>query len=260
MHPCHTAAEHLETEPRRGPAPTLVDQPEPPAPHQPSDRDRELVALVEGARAGQSRAWAALEARFNRPLRATARSCGLAPADVDETVQETWLDLVMSIDRIREPAALGGWLATVTRRNALRRHQVQTREYLTEDAGIECPTSSDGPEAAVLQAERRATLARAVAALPDRHRALMTLLLTQPQLSYDELSRLLSMPVGSIGPIRARALARLARDSRLCALAESSPTTLARWTYSPNGPTRIARGRPGMPEASASRPRVAATA
>jgi hypothetical protein len=63
-----------------------------------------------------------------------------------------------------------------------------------------------------------AVLTRALATLPDRHGRLMTLLLTQPTLDYQKISDRLAMPVGSIGPIRARSLARLSHHPELRAL------------------------------------------
>jgi RNA polymerase sigma factor (sigma-70 family) len=125
---------------------------------------------------------------------------------------------VEAIHQIREPAAVHAWLATVTRRNALRRRQLHVREQLTDDPQLGDRSDSDGPEARVLAAERRAALAGALAALPDRHRQLLTVLLTQPTLDYRQVGEVLCMPVGSIGPIRARALIRLARDAQLRAI------------------------------------------
>jgi RNA polymerase sigma factor (sigma-70 family) len=184
------------------------------------DHDRDLVATVRAARAGDADAWTSLVRRFDRVLRHIARSYRLAPDDVDEVVQTTWLELLEAIQRIREPAALGGWLATVTRRNALRRRQMHVREQLTDDPRLGDRPDSEGAEASVLAAERRAALAGALADLPDRHRRLLTVLLTQPTLDYREVGELLSMPVGSIGPIRARALARLARDPQMRAVCD----------------------------------------
>ncbi|MCA1657372.1 MAG: sigma-70 family RNA polymerase sigma factor, partial [Actinobacteria bacterium] len=54
--------------------------------------------------------------------------------------------------------------------------------------------------------------------LPDRPRRVMTVLLSDPAIDYHEMSTLLRMPIGSIGPTRARTLSRLSRDSRLCAM------------------------------------------
>ena len=52
-------------------------------------------------------------------------------------------------------------------------------------------------------------LAAAVADLPERSRALIALLLVDPPLPYSDISRTLSMPIGSIGPTRARILATI---------------------------------------------------
>jgi DNA-directed RNA polymerase specialized sigma24 family protein len=48
-----------------------------------------------------------------------------------------------------------------------------------------------------------------MADLPDRHRRLLDLLLVSPPVSYRDISARLGMPVGSIGPTRARVLAHL---------------------------------------------------
>ena len=174
--------------------------------------------MVTAARAGDADAWTRLVRRFDVSLRHIARSYRLSPADVDDVIQTTWLELVDAIGRIREPAAVGAWLATVTRRNALRCRQLPLREQPTDDPALGDRPGCDGPEESVLAAERRGVLGNAIATLPDRQRSLMTVLLTQPTLDYRHVGEQLDMPVGSIGPIRARALARLARDTQLRAL------------------------------------------
>jgi RNA polymerase sigma factor (sigma-70 family) len=184
----------------------------------PHDQEQELVALVQAACAGNSDAWTRLVERFDCTLRRIARSYRLAAADVDEVVQATWLDLVEDIERIREPRAIGGWLATATRRSALRRRQAHAREQPTDDHGLLDRCDRDDPETSLLELERRTVLLGALATLPDRHRRLLTVLLTQPTLDYRHVGKLLSMPVGSIGPTRARALERLACDAQLRAI------------------------------------------
>jgi RNA polymerase sigma factor (sigma-70 family) len=191
--------------------------------------DRELVGLVLAARAGDSSAWTKLIGRFDTTLRRIAGSYRLAPADVDDIVQATWLDLLQQIERLREPAAIAGWLATSTRRKAMRLQRARVREHLTGDpAGVD-RSDLRGPAASALASERRAALARALATLPHRHRRLMTLLLIEPTLNYEQVGARLDMPVGSIGPIRARALARLSRHQELRALrdVDQPPAALA---------------------------------
>lgn len=182
--------------------------------------ERDLVALVQSARDGDPDAWTWLVQRFSPMLRRVARSCRLVPADIDDVVQATWLNLFEAIDRIREPAAIGGWLATTTRRHALRRHQTHVREQLTDDPQLGDGPDACQPEALLLELERRTVLAEALAKLPDRQRRLLIVLLNQPTLEYRQIGELLSMPTGSIGPIRERSLMRLARDASLRALNE----------------------------------------
>jgi len=158
-------------------------------------------------------------ARHDRRLRAVARSYGLGGWDVDDVVQSTWLQYLEHGDALREPAALGAWLETTTRRLCLRLLQRHVREQLTDDCDLRAASEDPGPERQVLAGECRDTVRRAVAALPDRQRRLMRLLVHRPDLSYEEVGRRLAMPIGSIGPTRARCLDRLRRSDGLRALA-----------------------------------------
>jgi RNA polymerase sigma factor (sigma-70 family) len=180
--------------------------------------DARILALVNAARRGDQLAWSRLVTRFDPMLRKVARSYRLAPMDVDDVVQGTWALLYAHIGRIREPAAVGGWLATTVRRQALRHMQSHTRELLTDDVDLG-PAPDDTPETRALDAERHDVFMRALRTLPARQRLVVTLLAAEPVLGYDEVGSLLAMPIGSIGPTRARGLASLERNAELRALA-----------------------------------------
>jgi len=171
--------------------------------------DEQLDKLMRGARRGDNVAWAGLITRFDRSLRSIARGYRLGATDVDDVVQVTWTRLCEHIDRVRDPQAVAGWLATTTRREAMRVLQNHAREHLTDDPEIGNAAVGEQPEAAAIAAEERAVLDRAVADLPGRQRELLTLLVAQPDADYRHISATLQMPLGSIGPIRARGLARL---------------------------------------------------
>jgi RNA polymerase sigma factor (sigma-70 family) len=181
----------------------------------PSGADAAVVELVRAARAGDDHAWERLVDRFSPMLRGIARSYRLSPSDIEDVLQNTWLRLFNHIDRVREPTAIAGWLATTTRRECLRLLQLPTRECPTADPDLGDSGDSLDPERELLAAERRMVLGRALATLPERHRKLMTLIVAQPDNDYEQLSAILAMPVGSIGPIRARSLARLRRHPEL---------------------------------------------
>jgi len=61
----------------------------------------------------------------------------------------------------------------------------------------------------LLLSERDAVLWRSFERLRPSDQALLRLLTADPRPSYDEISAALDMPIGSIGPTRQRALARL---------------------------------------------------
>jgi RNA polymerase sigma factor (sigma-70 family) len=141
-----------------------------------SGRERQLDVLVRAARAGDPNAWRRLVQRFDGMLRRLAHSYRLTPSDVDDVVQQTWLVLFEAIDQIREPAAIGAWLATTLRRIALRHIQIHVREQLTDDPRLGDTSDGEHPEARLLALERHVALTSALSSLPERHRDLLRIL------------------------------------------------------------------------------------
>jgi RNA polymerase sigma factor (sigma-70 family) len=144
----------------------------------------------------------------------------LAPADVEDVTQTTWLRLLEHADKIREPAAVGAWLETTARRESLRLLRASSREHPTDNELM-----LDAPVAPVddqrLQAsERRVAVGAALKQVSGHQRELLSMLFAEPAPSYAEISRRLGMPIGSIGPTRARCLERLRQNHVLVELAE----------------------------------------
>jgi RNA polymerase sigma factor (sigma-70 family) len=184
----------------------------------PAPGDSELVAAVNAATAGDARAMAALVLRFDRALRATARSYGLGRWDVDDVLQQTWMQFLEHGRTLREPAAVKGWLITTTRRHCLRVLQGHVREHLCDDPADGYAGDDGELEARIVADETRAAIDASLTRLTDRQRKLLTLLLEEPDLSYQAVGRRLGLPIGSIGPTRARSLERLRGSRELQAL------------------------------------------
>src|SRR5437016_12775255 len=79
-----------------------------------------VTALVTRARNGDKQAWDALVERYAPRIWSICRSHQLGGSDAEDVGQSVWLQLVDQLDRIRDPVALPGWLATTTRRECLR--------------------------------------------------------------------------------------------------------------------------------------------
>ncbi|MPZ87080.1 MAG: sigma-70 family RNA polymerase sigma factor [Nitriliruptorales bacterium] len=185
-----------------------------------------MTSLLRTAVQGDQHAWDQVVLRFSGLVRAITRAHRLSPADAADVAQTTWLRLVEHAERIRDPEHVDAWLATTARRECLRVIRGAGRQVPTAEAHLERPAPSDtGPEAQVLTADRDRALRTSLTLLSDRCQLLLRMLMAEPPLSYEEVSAALSMPIGSIGPTRARCLERLRRimteteavnDSRPC--------------------------------------------
>jgi len=90
--------------------------------------------LMRGVATGDRQAWEELVGRYTGMLYAIARSYGLDPATSGDVVQTTWLRLVEHLDTLREPSAIGGWLATTVHRQSLLMVRHRQRELPVEQA------------------------------------------------------------------------------------------------------------------------------
>jgi len=175
--------------------------------------EEDLEGLLTAASAGDQAAWDILVERYNRLLWAIARGYRLDPATTADVVQTTWLRLVENLDRIFEPTRLPGWLATTIRRECLQALRRSKRETpaLTPEYLIDEPDNSRELDAGLLDDERDAALWRAFGDLPERCQLLLRVLMATPPPAYAEVAEALDMPVGTIGPTRARCLTHLRR-------------------------------------------------
>ena len=85
-----------------------------------SPADPTVTDLVARAKDGDRQAWDALVERYAPLIWSICRRHRLGRADADDVGQSVWLRLVDQLDRVRDPAALPGWLATTARRECLR--------------------------------------------------------------------------------------------------------------------------------------------
>ena len=180
--------------------------------------DTDAGSLVSAAAAGDQAAWSTLVDRYSGLVWAIARNHRLGAADADEAFQTTWLRLVEHIDRLQDPARVGGWLATTARHESLRLLRRANRQIPMGDDLPEPERHAPAPDEALLLADRDATLREAFARLPERDQRLLRLLTADPMPCYEEISLALNMPTGSIGPTRARCLRRLRREADALAL------------------------------------------
>jgi RNA polymerase sigma factor (sigma-70 family) len=159
---------------------------------------------------GDAAAWREILSRYGRLVSATVRSFRLQDADALDAEQATWLRVAENTHQIQHPQRLSGWLVTTARRECLlimRRAKHTPTLY-----GLVIDTVTDpraGPERHVVAADRTRRLWSFVSQLPPRQQALLRTLFTEDYHSYAEVSRRTGIPLGGIGPTRARSVAQL---------------------------------------------------
>jgi RNA polymerase sigma factor (sigma-70 family) len=142
------------------------------------------------------------------------RRYGIVGADADDVGGNVWLRLVANLTTIREPEALPGWLKTTTQRECLTLLRDKRRQ-IPRDQERATNETEPGVDASLLAKERRNAVRNAVreavAQLRERDQELLLMLFSDPPVPYAEISAVLNMPVGAIGPTRQRCLARVRR-------------------------------------------------
>lgn len=166
------------------------------APHPDADLLREV-------RAGDEYAWSRLVGRYERLVFSVALRNGVGPEDAADITQQTFIELLESIDRVRDDERLASWLMTVARRLAWKTARREARQWRVIE-----PVE---PVQDLIEVWERATVLRA-ALLRLGHgcrQLLEALYFGEGRGSYSEVAALLGRPVGGIGPARARCLQRL---------------------------------------------------
>src|SRR4051794_27532823 len=178
--------------------------------------DDTVVSVVQDLRRaaeGEQASWDRLVERYGGLVWSVARSYRLTPEDAADVSQTTWLRLVEHLGRLNEPQRVSAWLVTTAKRECLRVIRSRSRERILDLEGLSSATDSDPPpDHRLLATERTALLMQGLGKLGDGCQRLLRVLMASPPPSYEVVSAALGMPIGSIGPTRARCLNHLRRQ------------------------------------------------
>ncbi|WP_328520549.1 sigma-70 family RNA polymerase sigma factor [Kribbella sp. NBC_00359] len=162
--------------------------------------------------------------RYETLVRSITRTYRLPVADMEDVSQTVWLKLLEHIDELRAPAALPGWIAATTAKVCRSEVNLRNRAITVDPLS---PTEAEhsrwrlltsAPEDAepgddVLRNEVRRAIKDGLAELPPKQRHFLLLLMADPPVPYAQIGRWFGMPIGSIGPTRARCLNKLRRTA-----------------------------------------------
>lgn len=162
--------------------------------------------LVEACRAGDARAWSDLVDRYGRLVFSIPSRFGLSTPACEDVFQEVFVTALRKLPSLRDERSLPKWLMTVAQHLTCRWLSHNQRPA----AGLAREVPQTPPESELARWERQHVVREALDELGGNCRELLeALFLDRSPLGYEEISRRLNMPVGSIGPTRNRCLRKL---------------------------------------------------
>ena len=157
--------------------------------------------LIEMCLQGDAQAWEAIVRRYQRLVASITLKFRLEPEDSADVLQSVYLALLRQLPNLRKQAKLSSWIITVSVRSCWRLRQSHRK----------IPSlSREGQDQIGQLQDCSQTLAEDTLLIRERQhlRRVMDLLFYQSE-PYTEVSRKVGLPVASIGPTRARCLAKL---------------------------------------------------
>jgi RNA polymerase sigma factor (sigma-70 family) len=168
--------------------------------------------LVRECCKGNQAAWSALIEKYKNLIFSVPIKFGLSREDAADIFQAVCVDLLSSLQQLREPKALPKWLMQASFHKCLR--WKKDRLTLAGDAeeleGRGAASGEELPEEMLFQIQREQGVREAMAALPSRcNRMVRMLFFEDPPRRYQEVARELGIATGSIGFIRSRCLKKI---------------------------------------------------
>ena len=175
-----------------------------------SRTDDELIVMIRAGGATREAAWADMLRRHTPKMYGVARSFDIDEVTAEDLVQTAWLRFLERSDQLRDTSSVGPWLCMIVR-NEARRLVTRRRAVPVADGWETHAAGTPPPGTGLIATEQAVALRSAFARLGDDCRQLLTLMLADPPLSYDEIAAALDRPRGSLGPSRQRCLEHLRR-------------------------------------------------
>ena len=170
-----------------------------------------LAEILAAAARGEQWAGELLVRRYERLVWSVVRHFRLESNTAWDVYNTVFLRLWEHADRIRQPEALPGWLATTARNEAMRTIRNQRRQLPTDFEYDVADTSLSSLDEALIEDEEVASVVTAFKQLEERCQELLKLLVVEPKLDYETVASLLGKPMGYLGPTRGRCVEKLRR-------------------------------------------------
>ena len=149
----------------------------------------DIVGLVVAARRGERAAFARLHEEF-APMVHGVILARAASMDVVDLVQQTFLEALQRLHVLRDPAAFGGWIASIARNLATQSHRDRKRcQAVARDA--------QAPERSTIDRQEAEHVLQAIWTLPESYAETLVLRLVEG-MTGPEIAKCTGLTEGSV--------------------------------------------------------------
>jgi RNA polymerase sigma-70 factor (ECF subfamily) len=157
---------------------------------------------VQAARAGDAEAWNALLRRFQLPLYVYAFELVRNEQDALDIVQETFLNAIRHLHRLRDDERFGPWLFSIAHQKVIqhwRRARRADRFFAEPLEGevVEVADLADSPVEGLIHQEREQAFLSALAQLPPPQRTVLLLHFVE-DFSLQDIANITGTPQGTV--------------------------------------------------------------
>jgi len=158
---------------------------------------QEEVDLIARCRKGDMKSYELLYNRYSRAMYHTCLRIVMNAADAEDILQEAFMEAFISLDKLKDAAAFGGWVKRIMINksvNFVKRHQKKWLEI--EDAGL---TNIPG-EQAFDESEFRGkvdAIIEAMGTLPEKYQIVINLHIFE-QMSFEEIASVMDLPSSTV--------------------------------------------------------------
>ena len=170
------------------------------------DRRKEDTNLIKLALQGQEKAYETLLNRYRNLVYTIMIKMVRNPQEAEDLTQEAFMKAFNSLASFNNEFAFSTWLMKIATNNCidfLRKRKLRTYsinepiQYKDEKIEIEIPDRGPSPEKNLLQEESKKMIEEAINLLPERYRYVI-ILRHKEEKSYEEISEILNLPLGTV--------------------------------------------------------------
>lgn len=152
---------------------------------------------IQEVLAGDKQAYAQIINKYKNPLYGTILRMTRNPHDAQDLVQEAFIKVYQQLEKYNGTGSFSSWLYRVAINHCMDEFRKKRYQMKQSEIDEETVVDQNYPEVVFLKKERSRQLERLIATLPEDER-LIILLRYINELSYDEISEMVDIPLSTV--------------------------------------------------------------